>query len=200
MGDPSAPAYFQDVAMLDDRQLLRRAALSLAGRLPTEDELQAVAAGGLQAVPGILDGVMREDAFYERLREGFNDIFLTLGVDGNADATVLSYEHFEKTRLWYQHYDLSHVEDEKERRQAGYKLANDYRAALLGEPMKLIEHIVRNDRPFTEIVTADYIMVSPYTARGYGNFDEVKDQFENSDDPFNYIPIRLKALVGSWVK
>ena len=25
--------------------------------------------------------------------------------------------------------------------------------------MKLIEHIVRNDRPFTEIVTADYIMV-----------------------------------------
>ena len=33
---------------------------------------------------------------------------------------------------------------------------------------KLIEHIVRNDRPFTEIVTADYIMVTPYSARGYG--------------------------------
>ncbi len=41
--------------------------------------------------------------------------------------------------------------------------------------MKLIEHIVRNDRPFTEIVTADYIMVTPYTARGYGIFDEVQD-------------------------
>jgi hypothetical protein len=27
---------------------------------------------------------------------------------------------------------------------------------------------VREDRPFTEIVTADYIMESPYTARGYG--------------------------------
>ena len=40
--------------------------------------------------------------------------------------------------------------------------------------MKLIEHIVRNDRPFTEIVTADYIMVTPYTARGYGIFDELK--------------------------
>ena len=70
--------------MLDDRQLLRRATLSLAGRLPTEDRsLHAVAAGGLKAVPGILDEVMREDAFYDRLREGFNDIFLTLGVDGN---------------------------------------------------------------------------------------------------------------------
>ena len=104
---------------------------------------------------------MKEDAFYDRLREGFNDIFLTLGVDGNADQTVLSYEHFEKTRHWYQKHDLSHIKDEKERRQAGYKLADDYRKALLGEPMKLIEHIVRNDRPFTEIVTADYIMVTP---------------------------------------
>ncbi len=139
---------------------------------------------------------MREDAFFERLREGFNDIFLTRGVDGNPDATVLSYEHFEKTRLWYQKYDLSHIQDEKERRQAGYKLANDYRAALLGEPMKLIEHIVRNDRPFTEIVTADYIMVSPYTARGYGVFEDLKDKFTDPDDPFDYVPVKLKALVG----
>ena len=56
---------------------------------------------------------MKEDAFYDRLREGFNDIFLTLGIDGNADQTVLSYEHFEKTRLWYQKHDLSHIPDEK---------------------------------------------------------------------------------------
>ena len=67
---------------------------------------------------------MQEEAFYTRLREGFNDIFLTQGVDGNPDQTVLSYEHFEKTRGWYQRHDLSHIADEKERRQAGYKLAN----------------------------------------------------------------------------
>lgn len=188
--------FFEGVVMLDDRRLLRRVTLSLAGRLPTNEELRAVTQGGRKAVPEILDEVMREEAFFERLREGFNDIFLTLGVDGNPDATVLSYEHFEKTRLWYQKYDLSHIEDEKERRQAGYKLANDYRAALLGEPMKLIEHIVRNDHPFTEIVTADYIMVSPYTARGYGVFEELKDQFEDPQDPFEYIPLKLKALVG----
>ena len=60
---------------------------------------------------------MKEDAFYDRLREGFNDIFLTLGIDGNAEATVLSYEHFEKSRLWTQKYDLSHV-PEKDRQKA----------------------------------------------------------------------------------
>jgi hypothetical protein len=194
--DPKAPPFFDGVIMLDDRRLLRRLTLSLAGRLPTETELAAVKKDGLKALPAILDAVMKEDAFYDRLREGFNDVFLTLGIDGNADATVLSYEHFEKTRLWYQKHDLSHIKDEKERREAGYKLAREYRKALLGEPMKLIEHIVRNDRPFTDIVTADYIMVSPYSARGYGVYDQLKDQFKNPDDPFEYVPVKLKALTA----
>jgi hypothetical protein len=194
--DGKSPPFFDGVVMLDDRRLLRRVTLSLAGRLPTDAELAAVAKDGRKALPVLLDAIMKEDAFYDRLREGFNDIFLTLGVDGNADQTVLSYEHFEKTRHWYQKFDLSHIKDENERRKAGYKIADDYRKALLGEPMNLIEHIVRNDRPFTEIVTADYIMVSPFTARGYGIFDEVKDKFKNPEDPFEYIPVKLKALKG----
>ena len=101
-----------------------------------------------------------------------------------------------RTRHWYQKFDLTHIKDEAERRRAGYKLADDYRKALLDEPMRLIEQIVCNDRPFTEIVTADYIMVSPYTARGYGIFEQVKDQFKNTNDQFEYIPVRLKSLVG----
>ncbi len=193
--DKNAPPFFDGIVMLDDRRLLRRATLSLAGRLPNEGELAAIGRDGLNALPPILDGVMKDDAFYDRLREGFNDIFLTLGIEDPV-ANVLAYEHFEKTRLWNQKHDLSYIADEKERRQAGYKLSDDYRAALLGESMKLIEYIVRNDRPFTEIVTADYIMVTPYSARGYGVFDELKDQFKDVDDPFEYVPVKLKALVG----
>lgn len=214
VGSVSPESFFEDVTMLNDLRVLRKATLSLAGRLPTQDEIESLAvrpptqlstAAGRkikeanlnhEAFESILDNVLREDAFYERLQEGFNDIFLTLGVDGNPDQTVLSYEHFDKTRGWYQKHDLSYIEDEKERRDAGYKLSRDYRAALLGEPMSLVEHIVRNDHPFTEIVTANYIMVTPYTARGYGCFDEVKGRFKNLDDPFEYIPVRLKALQG----
>ena len=36
-------------------------------------------------------GVLDEEAFYTRLREGFNDIFLTLGYDGNADDALVHY-------------------------------------------------------------------------------------------------------------
>ncbi len=192
--DKNETPYFAGVPMLDDRALLRRATLSLAGRLPTEAELAAVSKDGRKALDTILDGVLDEEAFYARLREGFNDIFLTVGVIGNPDQVVLSYEYFTKTRQWYQKHDLSHIKDEKERRLAGYKLADQYRDAVLREPMQLVDYIVRNDRPFSEIATADYIMVSPYSARGYGCFDEVKDKFTNVDDPFEYVPVRIKAL------
>lgn len=195
-GDEDAPPFFDGILMLEDPKLLRRVTLSLAGRLPTDAELAAVAGDGGKALPALLDAVMNEEAFYDRLREAFNDIFLTMGIDGNADQTVLSYDHFEKTRYWYQKHDLSHIADEKARERAGYKLAADYRKALLDEPMRLIEHIVRNDRPFTEIVTADYTMVTPYTARGYGIYEQVRDQFKNPADPAECIPVKLKALVA----
>jgi hypothetical protein len=194
--DKNLPPFFAGVTMLEPKQLLRRVTLSLAGRLPTEAERAAVAAKGMAALPALLDALMQEDAFYERLREGFNDIFLTVGLGGATEAEVLSYEHFTKTRGWPQKHDLSHIADPKARQQAMYKVSNDYRKALLGEPMKLVENIVRNDRPFTEIITADYIMVTPYTARGYGVFEELKPKFRELDDPFEFVPVRLKALKG----
>jgi hypothetical protein len=193
--DKNLPPFFHSVKMLDDRQLIRRITLSLAGRLPSNSELDSIAGQGLKALPTIMETVLKEEAFYNRLREGFNDIFLTVGYD-DVPENALSYEHFSTTRGWTQKFDLSHIKDEKDRRQAGYKLANDYRKAMLGEPMKLIEHIVRNDKPFTEIVTADYIMVTPFTSRGYGIYEELKPKFKDPEDPFEYIPVKLKALVG----
>ncbi|MEZ6141668.1 MAG: DUF1592 domain-containing protein [Zavarzinella sp.] len=192
--DKNAPPFFEGINMVDDRVLLRRITLSLAGRLPTDSEWAVVSKLGIKAIPQLMDTIMKEDAFYDRLREGFNDIFLTVGY-GEAES-ALSYAHFSKTRHWTQKYDLSSIKDEQARTQAGYKLARDYRQALFGEPMKLIEHIVRNDRPFSEIITADYIMVSPYTARGYGIFEELRDKFKDIDNPFEYIPVKLKALVA----
>lgn len=182
--------FLEGVAMASPKRLLRRVALQLGARLPSPEEEALAEAGKLDLV---LDPLMKEDAFFERLKEGFNDVFLTLGYDGVADD-ALSYDHFEKTRHWYQKHDLSHIADEKERRQAGYKLANDYRKALLREPLELLAHIVRNERPFTEIVTADYMLVSPYTARGYGIYDALKDRFNDPNDPFEYVEARLPAL------
>ena len=111
------PEFFAGVEMLEPGRLLRRVTLSLAGRLPSPEEQANVADRGLDAMPSILAHVMREEAFYERLKEGFNDIFLTVGYDGNGEE-VLSYNHFEKTRLWYQKHDLSAVQGDDARQRA----------------------------------------------------------------------------------
>jgi hypothetical protein len=187
--------FFDGVTMLADRRLLRRLTLSLGARLPTPEENSAVKGGGIGALGKILDKLMTEEAFYDRLAEGFNDIFLTPGIADVAE-NVLSYEHFDKTRHWYQSWDFSHIEDGQKRKEAGWELARHYRESMKREPMELVKHIVRKSRPFTEIITADYIMVSPYTARGYGVFEENKKRFKKLDDRFEFLPVRLKALTG----
>jgi hypothetical protein len=159
--------FFAGVEMVDDLRLLRRLTLSLAGRLPTASEMEQVQKGGLDSV---LNEVMEEDAFYERLVEGFNDIFLLHGVDGSPER-ILGYRNFGNTRMWYQKVTFEEIKDPKERQQAKYALADRYRESILHEPYALIEYIVRNNRPITEVVTADYLMVSPYTAKGYGIFE-----------------------------
>lgn len=188
------PPFFQGVRMASPGFLLRRVTLSLAGRLPTPEEKSAVEGKGLEALGEILDVILKEEAFFDRLKEGFNDIFLTIGTEGNADD-VLSYDHFEKTRHWAEKYDLNHI-PEKDRQKARYALYDHYRKALLREPMELVKYIVKNDRPFTEIVTADYFMASPYTARGYGIFEQLKERFKNPDDPYEYVVAKLPALKG----
>jgi len=190
--DDVARSHFETTKMISDQRLLRRITLSLAARLPTISEQQSIDSQGMSALESILANLMREEAFYDRLREGFNDIFLTRGYDGNGED-VLSYNHFEHTRHWYQKHDLDHL-PENERQKARYKLADQYREALRREPLELVRYIVEEDRPFTEIVNANYTMVSPYSARGYGVFEDLRDRFKNPDDPFEFIPTKLNAL------
>ena len=91
-------------------------------------------------------------------REAFNDIFL-VRVTATARRARSHTTISSKTRHWTQKHDLNEIGDEKAQQKARLQVGDDYREALCGEPMELIKHIVRNDRPFTEIVTADYIMV-----------------------------------------
>ena len=54
-------------------------------------------------------------------------------------------------------------------------------------PLELIAHVVENDLPYTEILTADYIMANPFAARAYG----ASTQFDNPDDPYEFKPSRI---------
>ena len=181
---PTEAPYYEGVLFIEPQALLRRLVLSFAKRLPNEAEEDLVDSEGLDGVASVFDQVMNTEAFIERVVEGFDDIFMTRGYTA-VNGAVLSYAFF-PTRHWHQSL---YVPPES------YAIVNQYDEALRREPMELIAHIVRNELPFTEILTADYAMLSPFTARGYGVFEDIADQFNDPTDPFEYIPSTLPPRV-----
>ena len=56
-------------------------------------------------------------------------------------------------------------------------------------PVELIAHVVENDLPYTEVLTADYIMANGPTAKAYS--DAVA--FDDPDDPFEFRPAQIRG-------
>jgi hypothetical protein len=185
----SVAAY---ATLLEWAPALRKASMNLVSRWPTEEEEEAVREGGEPAFDAVLLAMMKEDAFYERLKEIWNDYLLTdkflpmpgsggmRGVDilptGDAQNGA-AFDDFPNV-----HKIAARFPDEREQMFAGVGVAR--------EPLELIAHVVRNGRPFTEILTADYTMVNPYSAFVFGVDEEVG--FANSKDPTEYREARLK--------
>ena len=107
---------------------------------------------------------MQEEAFYERLKESWNDLFLTdRYVPGSRAIDLLDGTDY-PSRTWYQPPEGTEGVDQNEVNRLR-SLAN---RAVAREALELVAHVVREGRPFTEILTADYRMVNPFSAKTYG--------------------------------
>lgn len=152
----SMPPSFDDVDLLDADSTYRKATLQLAGRLPTSAERERLTADGERALPELLAALMREEAFIDRVVELYNDKLLTdfylryvgaaIGLLGDNDYPNAA-----------EYYDTL-PDNVRERANRG----------IAREPLWIIGHVVRNDRPFSEILTADYTVVNPSSALVYG--------------------------------
>lgn len=154
--DSVAVPTFDDVTMLSPEMTWRKLTLNLAGRLPSSAERDKLSADGEAALPGLLANLMKEDAFYDRIVEMFNDQWLTDAYLRNSNG-VLNGEQFPALETYYEAMDDAN-------REAA-------RRSIAREPLQLIAYIVKNERPFTEIVTADYTVLNSYTAPIYNNND-----------------------------
>jgi hypothetical protein len=180
---PRLDASFTGVELLGAADTLRKATLLLAGRLPAASELERMEEGGLVALDAVLDEVMSEEAFYDFVKRIYGDLFLTdfylfdaSDQLGEAYADPTWFETAPKELL--AQYGLADASE----------LARYTNIAIAREPLELIAHVVRQGRPFTEVVTADYFMVSPLSARSYGVTDA---KFERAGDPFEFVEARL---------
>ena len=153
---------FEGLKLLDAQQTLRRATLSLAGRLPTVEESEAVEEHGWGGLELALNNALNSERFYSRLKELWNDILLTDKYMGRTNAIdLLNAERFPHAR-W-------HMQMEDQPRDEAYWAAVDYaNTSLAKEALEHIVFVVRNHRPFHEIISSDYIAMNPFTARIYG--------------------------------
>ncbi len=140
------------VALLSNRETVRKAALLLAGRVATDVELVQAEAGESTLALAVAN-MTRDEKFYDLLRETWNDVLLTeRGVDANAARTYNNAPDL---------YDDEYPGYTNENRQwAG--------TSLTEEPMRFIEYVVRNDLPFSDVVAGNYVVANPYVARAYG--------------------------------
>ncbi len=175
------------IRTLSDSEALRRAAQQLVGRLPSLDEFRMVANGGDQGMRLAISNMMTEDVFYERLSEIFNDYLLTDKYHSRngseAAISLLSSDDF-PNRRWFDPGKDNRGENYSDQRRA----TND---GVAREPLALINHVVRNDLPFTEVLTADYLMVNPFSARTYGISGL---PFRNPSDENEFLPARLEGV------
>ncbi|MFT4703782.1 MAG: hypothetical protein ACI81R_001474 [Bradymonadia bacterium] len=150
------------LVLLNHQETYRAATLHLAGRLPSDGELNDIAAGGEQRLRVNLRVLMQEDGFYERLREIYADELLTDRFrPGQRAVQLLDNDDF-PNRFWYDDESL-------EADRNAYR--NEANEAIAIAPLELILSVVRGGRPFTEILTADYMMVNGYSARSLGLID-----------------------------
>lgn len=160
-------ASIASLTLLDPPATLRKASLALAARLPTAEETAAVTKGGEGALDPALDTLMKDPVFLTRLREIWNDFLLT--------DRGLAYGGLARDFMNKDDYPGAKYADEDNDKYP----AN---TAIAREPLDLLTYIVKNDKPFTDVVKADYTVVNPYSARVYGitdiKFADPKDEGE----------------------
>jgi Protein of unknown function (DUF1588) len=152
-------AVVGNVTMMDPPSTLRKASLALASRLPTTEETDAVTKGGEAAIDPALDTLMKDPVFLTRLREIWNDFLLTDRALAYGGAAI----------------DFMNENDYPNRNNFDDKNPDRYvtNTAIAREPLDLLAYIVKNDKPFTDVVKADYTVVNPYSAQLY-NVTDVK--------------------------
>jgi hypothetical protein len=169
------------VELMGPEETLRKATLHLAGRLPSAQELKEAAASD-EALAETVRGVLEEDGFYDRLGDIFNDLLLTdryLAYTGFA-VNILNSEDFPNAGAWWEGLE---GQDE---------LREQVNRAAAREPIDLINYIVRNDRPFTEILTADYTVLNPFSAQLYNQ----ELGFADPNDPREFKEAKLFSVRG----
>jgi hypothetical protein len=155
---------------------LTRASILFAGRNPTSDEIAAVAAGDAATLAKAIRSYMQGPAFDRFLDEHGMTVFLTERVAPRDLARGLSAQDFPEMK-------------------AIFADGTAFDQAVRREPIELMKYIVRTERPWTEIVSADYTVVNPILAKYFKA--RMRENFVNPSNASEWRPAQIPAPNGA---
>ena len=186
---PRQASFLSEVTLEPREATLRRAALLLQGRLPTDAERKAVVSDA--ALRTALRNMMQGAAFREFVVTGVNDRLLLEAADEPVNIALANFVHIHNKRVEY------NIDEAK--KHLGYKLYSDLNWASFRAAGELIAYVIENDKPYTEILTADYMMMNPflnYWMEGSASFAETdgREVFKPSRIEGYYYPDALEIV------
>ena len=170
--------FWNDVKFADNATTLQKASVLFAGRNPTATEAAAVAGGGeavlRQQIRAYMDNGPVFDAF---LNEAGQVQFLTNGVVVFGNDRGLDPADF----------PLAADVINNNNPPAGVRAR--FETTIRNEPINMMKYIVKNDRPWTEIVAGKYTVVNGVTAPLLGA--TVSGTFVNPADDNEFLPATI---------
>ena len=153
-GAPVAAQFWNGVTFADDQKVLAKAAVIFAGRNPTAAEAKAVADGGAPMLRQSIRSYMTGPAFDRFLDEAGDTWFLTRGVTVFGNNVGLNATDLPSA---------ADVINNAATLPAGVR--NRVQAAVMREPIELMKYIVKNDKPWTDMVAGKYTVVNGLQAQ-----------------------------------
>ena len=119
--------------------------------------------------------------FHEFLIRASNDRLLTDRGAGIGDVGFVEFtnERYRRLAAAYASGDYDSF----------YFWENKVQHGVTRAPLELIAHVVENDLPYTEILTADYIMANAWSAAAYG----APTHFNDPEDMDEFNPSRIES-------
>jgi hypothetical protein len=207
-----AAAALGKLELAAPRATYARAKFVLTGELATPEEMDTLA-DTEEMLSQKLDELMQTEAFLVRAQEMYGDSLLTDAYSSLVRGGELLNQLRDYPRNSYYlplctPEDMNNCCDSAQEVCCGAVAAdpasctealNDLAIdAVAREPLELLRYIVRHDLPLTELVTANYALVNPYSATIYGVPDAQRASLFDADpvndaSEFKVLPISATA-------
>ena len=150
--------FFKGTRLTSSAETLRRAAILMLGRNPTETEYAQLDGDDEAALKTALRALTQDPGFHDFLARSANDRLLT---DAFLEGQPIDQSSLEGPGF----YPMGNQAFIAEQAKAGERFFHwpkydHWRWGLARSAVELIAYIVENDRNYQEVVTADYMMMN----------------------------------------